>query len=36
MPSHPMFLIINGADQASPNSSDFPDAMTVDYVHVSH
>ena len=36
VPSHPMFLIINAADQESPSSSDFPDTMTVEYVHVSH
>ncbi len=36
VPSHPMFLVIDAADQSSPTSSDFPDAMTIDYVHVSH
>jgi hypothetical protein len=36
VPSHPMFLIINAADQRSPSSGDFPNTMTVSYMHVSH
>jgi beta-glucanase (GH16 family) len=36
VPSHPMFLIINAADQRSPSTGDFPNTMTVSYMHVSH
>ncbi len=38
VPSHPMFLIINSAivNNRVPVSTDLPQTMYVDYVHISH